>query len=243
MASELCPARLRMPRQGPYERLPRGLPALVFRSASVHPTVWSVHGQGAGRRHGPSNCWMVCPMSTGGRALRPPKERRRHPLSARPPAPGRLTEKAPHRATQPFLRTPPVEPHPACRLRVPGPYTYPPCCETTGRAPSRPPDPARTRKTPPPRPASRARPPPPPPRIRTRSVSTPEDRVRKMIPAPVGGTCGPEVLAALPLIQHRCGKVNTLVGVSGGFFCHFRDLRAPCNPGLPMDTPGLLHPV
>ena len=39
-------------------------------------------------------------------------------------------------------------------------------------------------------------------------------------PCPVGGTCGPEVLAALPLIQHRCDIVNTLVRDPAGFFCH-----------------------
>ncbi len=81
-------------------------------------------------------------------------------------------------------------------------------------------NPARTRKTPPPRPASRARPPPPPPKIRTRLVSTPEDRVRKMIPVTVCGACRPEVLAALPLVQHRCDIVNTLAGDPARFFCH-----------------------
>ena len=48
----------------------------------------------------------------------------------------------------------------------------------------------------------------------------PEGRVRKMIPVTVCAGCGPEVLSALPLIQHRCDKVNTLVGGSDGFFCH-----------------------
>ncbi len=98
-------------------------------------------------------------------------------------------------------------------------------CSTPGQAPVHPRTPARTRKIPPPRPASRARPPPPPPRIRTRSVSTRQGRVRKMIPVSVCGPCGPEVLAALPLIQHRCDKVNTLVRDPAGFFCHFRDSR------------------
>ncbi len=98
-------------------------------------------------------------------------------------------------------------------------------CSTPGQAPVHPRTPARTRKIPPPRPASRARPPPPPPRIRTRSVSTRQGRVRKMIPVSVCGPCGPEVLAALPLIQHRCDKVNTLVRDPARFFCHFRDSR------------------
>ena len=77
----------------------------------------------------------------------------------------------------------------------------------------------RTRKTPPPPPAPRARPPPPPPGFRTRLVSTPEGRVRRMIPVSVCGTCGPEVIATVSIIRHRCDIVNTLVGRSDGFFC------------------------
>ena len=131
-------------------------------------------------------------------------------------------------------------PFPPARASGSESYTYPPSCEPpgqalpiprsspihpqtepTGQAPvPRSPTPARTRKTPPPRPASRARPPPPPPKIRTRLVSTRQGRVRKMIPVTVCGACRPEVIAALPLIQHRCDIVNTLVGRSGGFFCH-----------------------
>ena len=121
-------------------------------------------------------------------------------------------------------------------LRTPGQAPIPPQTEPTGQAPIPPqteptgqasiprsPTPARTRKTPPPRPASRARPPPPPPWIRTRSVSTRQGRVRKMIPVTVCGASRPEVLAALPLIQHRCDIVNTLVGRSGGFFSRLRE--------------------
>ena len=39
-----------------------------------------------------------------------------------------------------------------------------------------------------------------------------------MIPVSVCAGGGPEVLSALPLIQHRCGKVNTLAGDPADFF-------------------------
>ena len=81
---------------------------------------------------------------------------------------------------------------------------------------SHPRTPARTRKTPPPRPASRARPPPPPPASRTRSVSTPEGRVRKMIPVSVCGASRPEVLwllhypASVRQGQYPCGRIRRI---------------------------------
>ena len=35
---------------------------------------------------------------------------------------------------------------------------------------------------------------------------------------PTGGDC------SFFIIRHRCDKVNTFIGGSGGFFCHSRDL-------------------
>ena len=147
------------------------------------------------------------------------------------PAPGRLTEKTPTRVSpNPFLRTHRSGPiPPSCLWSGP----YPPASHWSSpippQAPIPAPGPRQEREKPRPRaPASRARPPPPPPRIRTRSVSTRQGRVRKMIPVSVCGACRPEVLAASPLIQHRCDIVNTLVGGSGGFFCHSMILSASC---------------
>ncbi len=166
-------------------------------------------------------------MSTGGRALPPPAAgtAKGIPYPRISPHPVVFTEKRHQHAQARTLSpaNPPVKPLPH---RLPTDQTPTPLI-SSDQAPTphpgaypHPRTPARTRKTPPPRPASRARPPPPPPWFRTRLVSTRQGRVRKMIPVSVCGACRPEVLAALPLVQHRCDIVNTLVGGSGGFFCH-----------------------
>ena len=188
---------------------------------------------------GRAYCWSFCPMSMGsstgvsvqgrmvlldehGAAGRCASDGTAgHPPSAPPPTRPYL-QKKPNTAQ---TRTLPADPfgqalihraEPSAAMAHPDAHFL----RTPWSNPIPPPAPARTRKTPPPRPASRARPPPPPPRFRTRSVSTPEGRVRKMIPVTVCAGCGPEVLSAPPLIQHRCDKVNTLVRDPAGFFCH-----------------------
>ena len=114
----------------------------------------------------------------------------------------------------PFLRT---------HWSSPYPQLQPPTDQTKPQTPL-PRPPARTRKTPPPRPAPRARPPPPPPGFRTRSVSTPEGRVRKMIPSRSAAPADRRCLrllhypASVRHSQYPCGR-------SGGIFLSFRDLR------------------
>ena len=189
-----------------------------------------------------------------GGALRPPAERRRHPPVGASPEPtvkpissesGRFHTRIPPPLASPELlpqtlpQTPWSNPYSTSTRRVkdggvfnltppPNPLVKPYSTPNPGKNASLG-SPARTRKTPPPRPASRAQPPPPPPACRTRSVSTPEGRVRRMIPVSVCGPCGPEVLSALPLIQHRCDIVNTLVRDPAGFFCH-SVIQAPRSP-------------
>ena len=142
---------------------------------------------------------------------------KRHPLSVHPPNPGQtLSHPKPYPPKTP-TKTRKHRPH-APASRAPAPPAEPLVKPLSHPKPYPPKTPTRTRKTPPPRPASRARPPPPPPGFRTRSVSTRQGRVRKMIPVSVCGACRPEVLAALPLIQHRCDIVNTLVRDPTGFF-------------------------
>ena len=128
--------------------------------------------KGAGRCPGVSSCWTVLSDERGRAGRRARRERRRHPLSVHPSCASRLTEQAPTpRKPEPiFLRTPWSSTYPTPRTRQ------------------------EREKPPPPRPAPRAQPPPPPPEFRTRSVSTPEGRVRRMIPVSVCGPGGPEVL-------------------------------------------------
>ena len=189
------PRRRVLGRDGPRSR--PGLPARCK----------SVHGQRDGRRPGAGNRRTVCPMSTGGRALRPPTG----------------TAKA---SPCPCFLLPSVVLHSKRRHRAnPNPFPANPLVKLL----SRPRPPAGTRKTPPPRPASRARPPPPPPDVRTRLVSTRQGRVRRMIPVSVCGPCGPEVLwllhypASVRQGQYPCGGIRRVflsfsvifIGLSG----------------------------
>ncbi len=182
----------------------------------------SMRGQGAGRSSRRRQLLDGLPDEHGRRGAAPAAGNGEGiPYPRTSPAPGRLTEKnTDTRKPEPFPANPPVRPYSALLPLV---RPYPP------QAPIPAPGPRQEREKPRPRaPASRARPPPPPPRIRTRSISTRQGRVRKMIPVSVCGACRPEVLAALPLIQHRCDIVNTLVGGSDGFFCHSMILSASC---------------
>ncbi len=176
----------------------------------------------AGRRRSDAGCrrteprrgWIPAKPAAAGNG-------KRHPLSA-PSAepPGQALPRAkPHPPQDPRKNA--KNPAHAPTLYGPGPTVEPPGQALPRAKPHPPQDPRKNAKNPAHAPRFAG-----PAPTATTSVPDafgqyPEGRVRRMIPVSVCAGCGPEVLAALSLIQHRCDIVNTLVGDLRGFFWPF----------------------
>ena len=161
-----------------------------------------------------------CPTSTERQGTAPTDETAKAPRSD-PPKPVVLTEKAPtpcktEPLANPPIKTQPNEAPPQATPQNPNPPANPPIKPLSpAQAP-----PARTRKSGAPPPATPGPAPAATTCISGRGRSVPggsrseDDPCLGLRRQPTGGAC------SFYIIRHRCDKVNTFVGGSGGFFCH-----------------------